>query len=532
MTSVWQTDATYVREKEDFSEKMLVVTSAIKRFLETERDTKYLVVATKGKGKTLLLRYKRLLYQEKYRSQNLNLIPRNALVDKFTVSINFNMEQIQLFSNEEIWRDVWLFSIILSTVRNMENAYNRVDYKKETTYNINRVIEKSRIASKLLNNKNRETPLDYLGTILNLGFRDFYSLRAELDNLLSAIRGASIPTAIFLDDIDEIFVRHLQDNAAAPYGRTGVMSPHMWYLSQIGLIKAIRALSNINHHIKVFASIRKEAYVKFKETNEMSLQFQGNVLDLNYTKRELKEMFLKNILNMDSEYLLFPHGLDIDPIYSFLGEKEIIDPLTDIAEDVYSHIYRHTLKRPRDIMSMGDALSWLENENKNKLSLIKTIKSVSDDIASQYISEVAPHIDITLKELDELFNSINTMIISNEDLKKICSNLNSESLCEQKDCKKCSRTHIFCNLFKAGLLGFVYNDYATKTYIQRFLQPGDMISMNSGCLPASSFYFIHPVLSKFVLENKLNKCQLDRKMIVGDGYPCDLNLMLKYYINI
>ena len=59
----WTVDADDIRVAEDFDESLLHRTPEIDSFLTPDRDDKFIVIGTKGFGKTLLLKAKRILYQ-------------------------------------------------------------------------------------------------------------------------------------------------------------------------------------------------------------------------------------------------------------------------------------------------------------------------------------------------------------------------------------------------------------------------------------------------------------------------------------
>ena len=59
----WTVDADDIRVAEDFDESLLHRTPEIDGFLTAGRDDKFIVIGTKGFGKTLLLKAKRILYQ-------------------------------------------------------------------------------------------------------------------------------------------------------------------------------------------------------------------------------------------------------------------------------------------------------------------------------------------------------------------------------------------------------------------------------------------------------------------------------------
>jgi hypothetical protein len=63
----------------DFNESLLHRTPEIDGFLRSDRDDKFIVIGTKGFGKTLLLTAKRILYQREGRAACL---PAGTLLDK------------------------------------------------------------------------------------------------------------------------------------------------------------------------------------------------------------------------------------------------------------------------------------------------------------------------------------------------------------------------------------------------------------------------------------------------------------------
>ena len=75
----WTVDADDIQVAEDFNESLLHRTPEIEGFLRSDRDDKCIVIGTKGFGKTLLLKAKRILYQREGRAACL---PTGALLDK------------------------------------------------------------------------------------------------------------------------------------------------------------------------------------------------------------------------------------------------------------------------------------------------------------------------------------------------------------------------------------------------------------------------------------------------------------------
>ena len=75
----WTVDADDIRVADDFDESLLHRTPEIDDFLRSDRDDKFIVIGTKGFGKTLLLKAKRILYQREGRA---SCLPAGVLLDK------------------------------------------------------------------------------------------------------------------------------------------------------------------------------------------------------------------------------------------------------------------------------------------------------------------------------------------------------------------------------------------------------------------------------------------------------------------
>jgi hypothetical protein len=71
----WTVDADDIRVAEDFDDALLHQTPEIGSFLNLDRDDKFIVIGTKGFGKTLLLKAKRILYQRAGRAASSDRQP-------------------------------------------------------------------------------------------------------------------------------------------------------------------------------------------------------------------------------------------------------------------------------------------------------------------------------------------------------------------------------------------------------------------------------------------------------------------------
>lgn len=509
MSLTWNADATYIKELKDLNSDLLVIGPQIKEFLDVESDSKNFIIGTKGIGKTLFLRYKRLLYQdyiEANKDLKIILMPKNDLVDRRPIIYDFTKDKIEYFSNEYVWADIWLLSILLSSLKaTRESDYHVEDenfkdlFAKLNSSSFNRFLN--------LLNSIHINPTDFLGEIVSYPIKNINELRNGIGPLISLVRLINLKVVFFIDNIDELFHK--------AYNQQELLIP-AWYNPQIGLMNAVLNLSNTCRGIEVNASIRKEAYLKIRQTDPNFFVLRGHVLDLKYTKNELKIIFVQNIKNTDREKLVHPEDLNYRPLNSFFGFNFIMNEDIKREENIFDYIYRHTLKRPRDLMVIGAAIADMSNFDKNTRSIRHRIHTITSEIGNVYVNEVCPHIDINRDYLDKLFKIITTNIYSYNELKTICSKFNSETSCEMKKCNVCKKIHIFCNLYKIGLLGVLYKPEHSKRTYQEFATPGVMLFECDSFLPESSLYLLHPVLYENAHKNN-KKFKVNRSILVGNG---------------
>ena len=111
----WTVDADDIRVAEDFDEALLHRTAEIDAFLTPGRDDKFIVIGTKGFGKTLLLKAKRILHQ---REGQATCLPSGNLLDKPIGDKIFGREQIAFFSASPLpWAKVWLTAIAATALK-------------------------------------------------------------------------------------------------------------------------------------------------------------------------------------------------------------------------------------------------------------------------------------------------------------------------------------------------------------------------------------------------------------------------------
>jgi class 3 adenylate cyclase len=485
----WTVDADDIRVAEDFDESLLHRTPEIDGFLTPGRDDKFIVIGTKGFGKTLLLKAKRILYQREGRAICL---PSGNLLDKPIGDKIFSRESIAFFSASPLpWSKVWLAAIAVAVLKQVDAAGG---------------LKVNARLSSLIADSQLHSVIDHFVRLLDFTPSDLQRIATDTDgHLVPRLRAVQSPLTIFIDGIDEYFNKHVEDlpiNASV----TGELSPEVWYFAQLGLVEVAYQMRRINHHLKIFAAIRKEAYARLPQRTAMSQQYRGSAVDIVYSRESLREIFGNNIQLVKADRMVLPELARNKPLEAFLGRTSITDTYTREEEDAFEYICRHTLLRPRDLMTIGDRIAALRpDERGNEHRLKEAVNEAATEIAHEYLAEIAPYVGDL--ELERLFQRLPGHILTRSEVEEIFNDHSAE-VSEGK--------HVLHALYRVGLLGYVQHDLVRGEWRQRFLRPGEATLEPSGVLPRATHYLIHPVLSDVIARvNPAFLQRIDRSNIVG-----------------
>jgi hypothetical protein len=490
----WTVDADDIQVAEDFNESLLHRTPEIEGFLRSDRDDKFIVIGTKGFGKTLLLKAKRILYQREGRAACL---PMGALLDKPIGDKIFGRELLAFFVVSPLpWSKIWLTAICLATLKHLGA--------------VNRLKVGSGLAS-LIEDEQLQGVIDHFVRLLEFTPSELQRCGTDTDgHLVPRLRAVTSPVAIFVDGVDEYFNKHVEGPTSHP-SVTGELSPNIWHFAQLGLVEVSYQLRRINHHIKVFAAVRKEAYARLAKTTVMAQQYRGSAVDISYSRQSLREIFRNNVRLLKSDTMVNPERLRTDPLEAFLGQTTIADAYTREEEGSFEFIYRHTLLRPRDLMTIGQRLAALPPyERRSEIRFKQVVHQAATEIAYEYLAEIAPHIGNL--ELEQLLLRLPSNVLTREQIETVFLEHSIATGGEEK--------HVFCALYRVGLLGYVHYDRVRGEWAQRFLRPGEATLEPDGMLPQARYYLLHPVLHDVI--GRLNPAYLQhihRDNIVGYGCP-------------
>jgi class 3 adenylate cyclase len=487
----WTVDADDIRVAEDFDESLLHRTPEIDAFLTPDRDDKFIVIGTKGFGKTLLLKAKRVLYQREGRTICL---PNGNLLDKPIGDKIFGREAIALFAASPLpWSKVWLSAIALAALKHVGDTDG---------------LKVGPRLSGLVADAQLHSVIDHFVRLLDLTPSELQRCATETDgHLVPRLRALKSPLAVFIDGIDEYFNKHVED-APASASVTGELSPNVWYFAQLGLVEVAYQLRRINHHLKIFAAIRKEAYARLPQRTAMAQQYRGSAVDIVYSPESLHEIFVNNVRLLKPDRMVKSDISKSKPLEAFLGCTTVVDTYTREEEDAFEYVCRHTLLRPRDLMTIGERLTALRpDERRNEFRLKEAVNQAATEIAHEYLAEIAPY--VAGLDPESVFQRLPGHVITRSELESLGAGAPSGGTRDP-----------FTSLYRVGLLGYVQHDRVRGEWRQRFLRPGEATLQTDGFLPHASHYLVHPVLFDVIARsNPAFLRRIDRVNIVGYDRP-------------
>jgi nucleoside phosphorylase len=492
----WLIDAQEsIQEMELFSESAVERTIEIVRFLES--DKRHFVVATKGFGKSLVLLNKRSQLTKK----NFRLVPHGVLLDTPGVEADIlSREAIELMDDNSSFVALWSIALLIPAIR----ASYRDDEPPDT------LAEATEPLPKLFSLDACRTVSGTLNVVLSLTRKDFIRLRRQYGTVLMPLaREAPREVGLFIDNVDE-----------------GFQKTPFWQEAQAALIEATFNVGRLNPKIAVFTSIRREAWRKFLSTTAMSQQYEGACVQLGYDKSEMLQIFERNIRADHDRVLADVSCKRSDPVRAFVGDTTVRHAFADDVEDVFDYIYRHTLRRPRDLMQIGRAISRVPVADR-QLDTAEGIRRFRDAVndagtlvCDEYLKEIEPHLDLTAADVDRLCSMIPRNVLTAQEVKSVCGAFNGRR-CEARDCRSCECTrHIFCDLYRAGLIGVVRTDAVNGELVQEFPQVGDGLFVEGNALPKADHYLVHPVLNDRIKSKNPSFAQaISKTNIIGFDRP-------------
>lgn len=482
---------------------ILLETPAIADFLRNETN-KRIVVAPKGYGKTFLLKSKRILLQR--HSETLVCLPDNQLVDA-TISDSPSLSQadVQRFVDYAFWCQVWSAALMVSVVKSSSKFHplDPGDFH-------------SPVMRQLLLSSYAVSPFDALKRLINSD-REFQHARRshDLTTLMSYYRQIRRPVAVFVDTIDEYFEGYVDNGDSSDPGPSYLhrnKDSRIWIVGQLGICRAIRELLGVNPHVKIFASIRKEAFNSLDFYDRNAVNVSSLVVQLHYSGEELSRIFDNNIAAMQRDDLAQPR--EATPIARFIGAENvtIVNPITKKSEAFYDFVLRHSLYRPRDLMLIGGKIAQILATARTQGRLRTAVDQAAGEIVWHYLAEMRGLAEVPDRSL---FGLIPSNVMDSCTLARVAE---TYAIRLKEKGVEASNAHPFGALYGLGLLGVVRRNREQKD-IQIFRRPHEIEHDGSqATLPAERHYLIHPALDDIIAQASSDYIRVfHTRNVIGHG---------------
>jgi hypothetical protein len=280
-----------------------------------------------------------------------------------------------------------------------------------------------------------------------------------------------------------------------------------WRAGQLGLAKATHTLFTKNHHVKVFATIRQEAWAGFVDQDRQVIK--GKSLILEPTDTDLKKLFLNAVRRYTSK----------STTEDFLGVPSIRNVYCHENEDCFRYILRHSSSSPRSLMQFGKALDEAELTFFEPEERMRRIRDVIDDTSAENIFEdyLESQKQMFMKTLstEERLRTLLNLIPANVLTAASLASINKRfcALTGQDH----EKSHPFCELFNSGLIGQIRFDGATGDQFQYFRHSHEFDWNQEEILKDGAIYVLHPGLVSHLA--KTSHLHLNRFMVIEPGRP-------------
>ncbi|MCL2596692.1 MAG: toll/interleukin-1 receptor domain-containing protein [Paludibacter sp.] len=495
----WVTNSAKI--KMDNIDNQLYINDSVKDFLEN----KCFIIAEKGIGKTLLLKKKKYDLLKSKNNSGL-FIPSYTELDIPTDFNSITKNQIALLEENVNTKIIWTISIQLSAIKKF--YYTSSEISNE---------EKNKIPDLYLqifvSEKEYCTPSEIFHYLIK-EIPKVLQYNAKYSSYLYALyRQIHSNIYIFIDRLDHAMLITETE-----------VSEKMWKAMQIGLLEAAWDLQEHCTHIKIFCSIRKEAYLDYQSPIKGNLE--GEICFLNYSETELHELINKLADYYEGKGKTIENIVGLDTNGTFIHSK------TGNEETVFKYMLRHTVEKPRDLIRIASTLKKrinLENDELKRIDELRdTTNETAEKIATDIFSEKTRFLDCLRDKNDrELFLALIPKNVLNQDaINSICRKFNNKKKdkCNKIQCNKNKNNggckHPFCELYNIGLFGYVRQDKPQK---QIFKDPDKAIVNH--LIGRYSYYVVHPSLCEIIKKLRPDhegiKYTITPGITTGNGYKWD-----------
>ncbi|MGK3989490.1 protein kinase [Sorangium sp. So ce136] len=467
--------------------------AVVREFLDSAN--KHFVSGSKGLGKTLLLTYKRSVLSDIYLASNgrdrrhaaVQFIPEGRpYLDLMGDLASVDQTRTDLMSGLYECKRLWSFSFRLSIVSYHPALLGDPEDLAPLPRGLRGFLEGRPVE-----------PTMVVKELLSLTVRQLNQVIDAMEGPLERrLRSLHSGTYLFVDKLDQA-LRRLPRAA--------------WIHMQAGMIEAAWDLMNANRHVKIFATIREEAFSAYE--SDIKANLYGATSTLRYAKHELFELLEK--LTYYYERL---------PLREFIHLDMVSTGRSPRGERAFDFLYRHTLGRPRDLVILASEIS----RNRRALDERTFTRIVQGTSAGLLVANIFDEMRVFLEVLrdrdkrNQFIGLLPRDVLTHDEVVEVwCSFHGVDRAYFDAHGRNADDVyHPFRELFECGLLGVLSADTAAGGHVQRFRQPHDAVVGSRHELPRSRYYLLHPafraMIERFPGGGRFNAV---RHVVIGHGEP-------------
>jgi hypothetical protein len=488
---VWASDANQIGIED--LDWVVFKNDIIEDFLQ--KRGKYFLSANKGLGKTLLLTYKRKQLTDTYHERpgkspaQVCFVPEGRPFLDFMGNLHtLPATHIAFLSELTSTKRVWSFALRVSALSHHPALFDDEDRRDLQAF-------PKRLQVWL--GGARVEPTVVFKEMLGYSLKEINRLIDRQENFLEQkFRQIHSGTFFFIDKVDQAI-----RNLPRP----------VWILIQAGLIEAAWDAMNANSHVKVYASIRQEAFSNYE--SDIKTNLYGATTILQYSDQELQHL-LDRLTQCYEGGKTFKEFIQLDVIRH---------PWRVRPEDSFQFLRRHTLGRPRDLVIVASEISRKRQELSENVYRTLVQETTGTMLGPNVFEEMRVFLDCLddKQERLRLFSLLPHNILTHAEVVKIYYQFNYlDPECAAFDHYSDKLHHPFWELYSAGLLGVVVGDPGSQQKVQKFKQPSDIFHDSQAALPTVDYYLIHPALDWLIRKNRSkDDYHLFMHIVVGHNCP-------------
>ncbi len=443
----WVEDAQQLTELRDLNSSqtsVLLRTAEVEEFLSNVALSSHALVAPKGFGKTFVLKLKRISLQE----SDYRCFPLSPIVDrpsnKPPILPN---EIINILENSDNWETLWNVAFSICLIKGFQDDD---DVHKQLTKLLATADLPSTLVT-ILTHPHINRPFDILHDCLAAQRNEIFLIMRAAQQVTRIFATIHKKAGIFVDNIDEYLIHYINFS----YVRRNDVHERfvrIWHAGQIGAWLALRRLHGINPHVRIFVSIRKEAYQHAAQHEPQFSNLRSFRRELRYRMEDIKQIIENNISIVPKSDLVDKNNSN--PMLRFLGpQNEFVANIgTAKQERAMDYWIRHCSLRPRDAVVIGKEISLIGVKRRNQQEIRTAINAASAERVETLFNEVAPFFSSLYPDLFP--QVIKSNVLSYKEIVQAAQNY-ADIACGQYDVDSEAVQHPFCALYSLGLVGTV-----------------------------------------------------------------------------